>query len=67
MERTHDAAIKIEPRAPQRALLVATFRGAEAWWLFCGLVLAIKLLLLWLDPTPQLYGRLGEPYLDGPD
>jgi hypothetical protein len=56
MERTHDAAIKIEPRAPRRALLVATFRGAEAWWLFCGLVLAIKLLLLWLDPTPQLYG-----------
>jgi len=55
MEHTPDAAIKIEPQAPQRALLLATFRAANGWWAFCVLVFAIKLLLLWLDPTPQLY------------
>jgi hypothetical protein len=55
MEGTHDTAIKIEPPAPQRAWVVAIFRTADAWWLFCGLVLAIKLLLLWLDPTPKLF------------
>jgi len=55
VEHTPDAAIKIEPQAPQRALLLATFRAANGWWAFCVLVFAIKLLLLWLDPTPQLY------------
>jgi len=55
MEGTQDTAIKTEPPAPQRAWVVATFRAADAWWLFCALVLAIKLLLLWLDPTPKLF------------
>src|SRR6516162_3324473 len=63
MERTHDAAIKIEPQAPQRALLIATFRAANGWWVFCVLVFAIKLLLLWLDPTPQLYMGDSASYL----
>src|SRR5262245_36729229 len=55
MERTHDTAIKIESPAPQRALFFATFRAANAWWLFCALVVTIKLLLLWLDPMPKLF------------
>jgi hypothetical protein len=55
MEGSHDTAIKIQPPAPQRAWVANTFRAADAWWLFCGLVLAIKLLLLWLDPTPKLF------------
>jgi len=55
MERTSDTAVRIESLAPQGALLVATFRAANDWWLFCILVFAIKLLLLWLDPKPQLY------------
>jgi hypothetical protein len=53
MERTHDIAIKIESPAPQRALPIATFRAVNGWWLFCALILAIKLFLLWLDPTPK--------------
>jgi hypothetical protein len=36
-------------------LLDSALRGGNAWWLFCVLVLAIKLLLLWLDPTPKLF------------
>ena len=55
MERTHDTAIKIESPAPQRALPIARFRAVNGWWLFCALILAIKLLLLWLDPTPKLF------------
>src|SRR5215472_6341890 len=55
MERTHDIAIKIESPAPQRALPIATFRAVNGWWLFCALILAIKFLLLWLDPTPKLF------------
>ena len=55
MERTHDTAIKIESPTPQPALVIATFRAATGWWQFCALVLAIKLLLLWLDPTPKLF------------
>jgi hypothetical protein len=55
MERTRDTAVKIESSSPQGVLLVATFRAANGWWLFCILVFAIKLLLLWLDPKPQLY------------
>src|ERR1043165_6326630 len=55
MERTHDTTIKIESPAPQRALPIATFRTVNSWWLFCALILAIKLLLLWLDPTPRLF------------
>ena len=34
---------------------VAAFGSVNAWWLFCALVLAMKLLLLWLDPTPKLF------------
>jgi hypothetical protein len=55
MERNHDTAIRIKSPAPQRASLVVTFRAANSWWLFCALILAIKLLLLWLDPTPKLF------------
>ena len=55
MERSEHATINIETAAPQRAWAEATFRVANAWWLFCALVLAIKLLLLWLDPTPKLF------------
>jgi hypothetical protein len=55
MEGIQDAAIKIEPPAPRHAWVAATFRAANGWWLFCGLILAIKLLLLWLDPTPKLF------------
>ena len=55
MERTSDTPLQIKSSPPQGALLVATFRAANGWWVFCALVFAIKLLLLWLDPTPQLY------------
>jgi hypothetical protein len=37
------------------ALPIATFRAVNGWWLFCALILAIKLLLLWLDPMPKLF------------
>jgi hypothetical protein len=64
MGRIHDGTINIKRVEPQRALARARFR-VTAWWLpFCVLVLAIKLLLLWLDPTPTLFmgfmGRLGR-------
>jgi hypothetical protein len=55
MERTHDTAIKIESAAAQRVSLTAAFRAANPWWLFCAFVLAIKLLLLCLDPMPKLF------------
>ena len=55
MEGTHDTEIKVEPPAPQRARVAATCRAADVWWLFCGIVVAIKLLLLWLDSTPKLF------------
>ena len=55
MEGIHDTAEKIESPAHQRARVVATLRAANAWWLFCVLVLTIKLLLLLLDPTPKLF------------
>jgi hypothetical protein len=55
MERSEHAAIKIEARAPQSICAGAASQAASAWWLFCVLVLAIKLLLLWLDPAPKLY------------
>jgi hypothetical protein len=32
-----------------------TSRTVDGWWLFCLLVIAIKLLLLWLDPRPKLF------------
>ena len=55
MERSEHAAIKIEATAPQSICAGAVSPAANAWWLFCALVLAIKLLLLWLDPTPKLF------------
>src|SRR4029077_4601774 len=55
MERSERAALKIEATAPQSICAGPTSRAANAWWLFCALVLAIKLLLLWLDPIPKLY------------
>jgi hypothetical protein len=55
MERSERAALKIEATAPQSICAGPTSRAANAWWLFCALVLAIKLLLLWLDPTPKLF------------
>jgi hypothetical protein len=55
MERTRDTAIGIESPRPQGVSRVAAFGSVNAWWLFCALVLAIKLLLLWLDPTPKLF------------
>ena len=55
MERSEHAAIKIETTAPQSIRAGAASKVANAWLLFCVLVLAIKLLLLWLDPTPKLF------------
>src|ERR1044072_9368053 len=55
MERIHDTAEKIESSAPQGATLLAAFKTANGWWLFCVLILAIKRLLLYLDPTPKLF------------
>ena len=55
MERSEHAAIKIEATAPQSICAGAASPAANAWWLFCVLVFAIKLLLLWLDPTPKLF------------
>jgi hypothetical protein len=55
MERSEHAAIKIETTAPQAIRSGAASPAANAWLLFCVLVLAIKLLLLWLDPTPKLF------------
>ena len=55
MERSEHAAIKIEATAPQSICAGAASPAANAWWLFCALIFAIKLLLLWLDPTPKLF------------
>jgi len=55
MERSENAAIKIEATAPKSICAAAASPAANAWWLFCALVLAIKLVLLWLDPTPKLF------------
>lgn len=55
MERSEHAAIKIDTAAPKSICGGAASPAANVWWLFCALVLAIKLLLLWLDPTPKLF------------
>src|SRR4051812_27139084 len=55
MEHSEHAAIKIDATAPRSFRDSAAVPAANAWWLFCALVLAIKLLLLWLDPTPKLF------------
>jgi hypothetical protein len=68
MEGTHDTAIKIAPPAPQGAWVVAKFRAADAWWLFCGLVLAIKLVPALAGPSAKtLHGRLVELHFDRAD
>jgi len=43
MERSEHAAIKIETTAPHSIRAGAASPAANAWWLFCVLVLAIKL------------------------
>ena len=55
MEGTRDTALRIDSVGPQRALPIATFRAVNGWWLFCVVVFAMKLLLLWLDPRPKLF------------
>src|SRR6476661_7498994 len=56
MERSDHAAIKIEATtAPQSICVRAASPAANAWWLFCVLIFAVKLLLLWLDSTPKLF------------
>src|SRR5436190_4489372 len=55
MERSEHAAMKIEATATQSICAGAASPAANAWCLFCVLVLAIKLLLLWLDPTSKLF------------
>src|SRR5262245_13293874 len=55
MERSEPAAIKNDTTAPNFIRSGAASPVANVWWLFCALVLAIKLLLLWLDPTPKLF------------
>jgi hypothetical protein len=55
MERSENAAIKMAATAPQPIYAGAASPTVNAWWIFCALIFAIKLLLLWLDPTPKLY------------
>src|SRR5215211_624981 len=55
MERSEQAAINTEATPPEFLPATAASPAANTWWLFCVLVLAIKLLLLWLDPTPKLF------------
>src|SRR4249919_3690411 len=55
MERSEHPSIKVERTAPQSIRAGAASKVTNAWLLFCVLVLAIKFLLLWLDPTPRLY------------
>src|SRR5215471_2850543 len=55
MGRIRDTAIGIESPRPQGALGIAALGTVNAWWLFCALVLAVKLLLLCLDPKPKLF------------
>src|SRR4029077_15849769 len=55
MERSEHSALKIEVTDPQPICVRAASPAANAWWLFCVLIFAIKLLLLWLDSTPKLF------------
>jgi hypothetical protein len=55
MERSEQAAMKIEATAPQSICAGAASSAANAWWLFFALVIAIELLLLWLDPKLKLF------------
>src|SRR4029079_8682566 len=53
MERS-ERAIKIQA-AEQSIFAGAASAALNVWRLFCMLIFAVKLLLLWLDPTPKLY------------
>ena len=55
MGRIGDTTTGTQSRGPQPVLRLTAFGSANAWWLFCVLVLAIKLLLFWLDPTPKIF------------
>ena len=55
MEHSEDGAIKIDATEPKSISAGAASPAANAWWLFCALIIAIKLLLLWLDLTPKLF------------
>ncbi len=55
MASTRDTAAGIESQGPEGALPLGILGIPKAWWLFCVFVFAVKLLLLWLDPTPKLF------------
>src|SRR6266480_213063 len=55
MEHSEDGAIKIDATEPKSISAGAASPAANAWWLFCALIIAIKLFLLWLDLTPKLF------------
>jgi hypothetical protein len=55
MARALNTQFGIGPPGRRSPLLVSTFRVGNAWWLFCLLILSIKLFLFWLDPTPKLF------------
>ena len=68
MERSEHAAVKIRATAPRSICDSTAFPAANAWWLFCALIFAIKLLLLWLGRNAEtLYGRLVELHSYGAD
>jgi hypothetical protein len=55
MERSEHAAIKIEATPPKSICANTASPAVNAWWLFCALIFALKLLLLWLESTTKLY------------
>ena len=55
MERSRETAIEIKSAGAPRGSLDSALRGGNAWWVFCVLILAIKLLLFWLDPKAKLF------------
>jgi hypothetical protein len=63
MERSERAAIKIQATAPQSTFAGTASPALNVWWLFCTLIFTIKLLLLWLDPTPKLYMGDSSSYI----
>ena len=68
MEHSEDGAIKIDATEPKSISAGAASPAANAWWLFCALIIAIKFLLLWLDLTPKLFlGDSGGVHLDRAD
>src|SRR6185503_3204392 len=61
MERS-ERAIKIQA-AQQSIFAGAASPALNVWRLFCMLIFAVKLLLLWLDPTPKLYMGDSSSYI----